>query len=107
MPPEPTPTPRPGRVKPIRKIRVDKWSDEGTFKMTAQVRKVPTRSASGKCYMYAFEHGETDIRVNVDGVERPVRLTFMLYVKIPAAERRASLAEDARRAELAGEPKLF
>ncbi len=98
--------PRLKRPTTLKKIQVDKWSEEGDFKMSAKVLKTPRLSGSRKCYIYAFEHGETDIAVEIDGTPRKVRLTFMLYVKIPASERRKALKEEALRAELAGEPQL-
>lgn len=104
---QPTTPKIPRSRRPIQKVRVDKWTEDGDFKMTAKVLTVPRLSGSGKCYIYSFEHGETDISVNIDGIDRKVRMTFMLYVKVPASERRRTLEEEAKRAEAAGEPKLY
>lgn len=101
------PAPKGSRLQPIRKIQVAPWDEEGNFVISVKVNKTPKISASRKCYLFAMEQGETDITVNIDGKDRKVRMTFMLYVKIPANERRASFQEDARRSELAGEPKLY
>lgn len=95
------------RIPSIRKVEVDRWTDDGVFKMTARVAKVPKLSASKKCYIYSFEHGETPITVNLDGVDRNVRLSFLLYVKVPAPERRKSFEQEAKLAEARGEPKLW
>lgn len=102
-----TPAPKGRKLAPIRKIKVTPWDDEGNFILSVKVDKTPRLSLSRKCYLFSFEHGETDIEVLVDGIPRKVRLTFMLYAKIPSAERRRSLEQDALRAEQLGHPKLY
>lgn len=72
-----------------------------------KVDKVPKLSESKKCYMFAFQQGETPIEVEIGGVMRKVRMTFMLYVKVPATERRHTLEEEAKKSEAFGEPKLY
>lgn len=103
----PLPAPKGRKLAPIKNIKVDRWDEDGNFTVTVKVSKTPVLSASRKCYMYAFEHGETEIAVPIGGVDRKVRLTFMLYVKIPATERRQVLAAEAREMTQRGDPQLY
>lgn len=57
--------------------------------------------------MFAFEHGEIDKVVSIGGKDRKVRMTFMLYVKVPSTERRATLLEESKQLEAAGAPQLY
>lgn len=102
-----TPAPKGRRLPPIRKINIDRWDSDGNFTVTVKVAKEPKLSGSRKCYLYCFEHGETNIPVVIDGTERKVRMTFMLYVKIPANERKRTYAQEAKRLDDVGDPKLY
>ena len=96
-----------GQRPRIKKIDVLPWDTDGNFTVNVKVDKVPKLSESKKCYMFAFQQGETPIEVEIGGVPRKVRMTFMLYVKIPATERRKCLEEEAKQAEALGEPRLY
>jgi len=95
------------KVRPIKKIKVDRWDDDGNFTVTVKINKEPKLSASRKCYIYSFEQGETDIVVDLGGKPRKVRMTFILYVKIPATERRQTLAQEAQFEAAKGNPQLW
>lgn len=95
------------KVRPLKKINVDRWDDQGNFTVTLKVNKEPKLSASRKCYIYCFEQGETDIVVDLGGKPRKVRMTFILYVKIPAVERRQTLAKEAEFQATQGNPQLW
>lgn len=101
------PQPKGKRLAPIKRLPITGWDDDGNFTITVKVSKEPKISASRKCFMYAFEHGEIDKLVNIGGKDRKVRMTFMLYVKIPSIERRATLLEEAKRLESEGHPQLY
>lgn len=94
-------------MKSIKKIKVDRWDEDGNFTVTVKINKEPKLSASRKCYLYSFEQGETDITVDVGGKLRKVRLTFMLYVKIPATERHQAFAKEAEYHTALGNPQMW
>lgn len=95
------------KMPKLKRISVDRWDDEGNFTVSVKVNKEPKLSASRKCYVYSFEQGETDILVNIGGVDRKVRMTFMLYVKVPSSERRQVLAKEAEFVTQRGDPQLW
>lgn len=108
MPDETVHTPSPkGKPIKVNKISIAKWAADKEFTLKVKVNDPPKLSASGKCYMYVMKQGESDIVVNVGGKDRKLRMTLILYVKVPASERRLSLQEEARLAEASGAPKLF
>jgi len=102
-----TPTPKGTKVPKLKRLPITGWDEQGNFTITIQVNKTPRLSPSKKCYMFAFEHGELDTEVEIDGVRRKVRMTFMLYAKVPATERRANLERQAKLLEEQGDPQLF
>lgn len=107
MPVAPTPHPKGKRPPAIKRLPITGWDSDGNFTITIKVNKEPKASASRKCYMFAFEHGEIDKVVSIGGKDRKVRMTFMLYVKVPSTERRATLLEESKQAALSGHPELY
>lgn len=95
-----------GRIK-VNKISLAKWDSDGFMDIRVKVNTEPKMSASKKCYLYFFKQGESDIVVNVGGKDRKLRMTLILYAKIPATERRATLEQEALAAEERGDVKLY
>lgn len=96
--------------KPLRRIdqiKLTKWGVDRELTFKVKVSDPPRLSASGKAYIYAFKQGESDIVVNLAGVDRKVRLTCIIYVKVPSSERRATFKAEAERFEAEGHPKLY
>lgn len=101
-----TPSPKGQRIS-VKKVSATKWDAEGNFTFTCKIKDPPPLSASKKCYLLAFRQGETDIVMNIDGVDRKIRMTLILYAKVPAKERLGILQQQAQDAEASGVPKLF
>lgn len=101
------PHPKGARLPRIKRLPITGWDEQGNFTVTFQVNPKPGLSPSKKCYMFAFENCEIDKLVNIGGVERKVRMTFMLYAKVPASERHAALEQEAKRLEAEGTPRLY
>lgn len=95
-----------GRVK-VNKISLANWDADGYMTFRFKVDKTPRLSASKKCFLYFFKQGESDIVVNCGGKDRKLRMTLIVYAKVPATERRATLEQEALAAEARGEPKLY
>lgn len=102
-----TPAPKGKPLPRVNRISLKKWGADKKFTLEVVVQDPPKMSASKKCYLYCMKQGESDIVLNIDGVDRKLRMTLILYAKIPATERRATLQEEARLAEQRGEPKLY
>lgn len=95
-----------GRIK-VNKIALAKADKDGYMTIRVKINDPPKLSASKKCYLYFFKQGESDIVVDCGGKERKMRMTLILYAKVPASERRATLEQEALAAEARGEPKLY
>lgn len=95
------------KVARMKRISIPKWDNDGFITLRLKVNTAPKISASGKCYLLNITQGESDVIMNLGGVDRNVRMSLILYCKIPATERRASLEQEALEAEQRGEPKLF
>lgn len=101
-----TPQPKGKRIS-VARVSLARPDAEGYMTIKVKVNDPPKLSASKKCYLYAFKQGESDIVVNCGDKDRKLRLTLILYAKVPAIERRAALELEARNSEFAGTPKLF